>query len=283
MQPHPVSFDRALEFLVTHLKGRLRNPPKSPIGNHASFGFEIWIPDIAYDFHRQFPELLHSKSDDRNVTHMWHTPIFLDAAWYLASQGILRASQYTYVGGNMGGGGLGFSVTVRGREWLQQDDTHFFIFTHPGAYGKYLKRYTELFGQGYEQRASQALQCFSVGAYLATCVMAGAATESIILAAAIKKVGDEKKVLEIYRRGSGTKDITKKITQGTDDRLIRDFQPLTDTIKHWRDPASHGEYVDTDEVDAMTALTTLVRFAQFMGKHWAEFTAENQTANAAQS
>jgi hypothetical protein len=58
------------------------------------------------------------------------------------------------------------------------------------------------FGDGFAQRAAEASRCHRTTNYLACCVMAGAAAESILLAVAIAKMaGDEGKGAGRISRG----------------------------------------------------------------------------------
>jgi len=56
---------------------------------------------------------------------------------------------------------------------------------------------------GYAQRAGEAVSDYRSLNYLSACTMAGVAAESILLATAIAKVGDEGKVLAEYRSSGG--------------------------------------------------------------------------------
>lgn len=269
--PNPVSFEEALEFLIEYLRESKTSKPADE-RQLESFKYEVWIPRVAQIFHDRFPDRLKDLGGDGNLALKYHAPVFLDAAWALARQGVLRPSYAWGFDNNLyADGGQGFSVTSQGREWLRQDNNTAIFFAHPGAYPKYLKKYVSRFGAGYAQRAEEALKCLSAGSYLAACAMTGAAAESIILATAITIIG-ENDALKLYRQGNGTAEITKKITVNLDERTKQEFRELTGIIKHWRNPSSHGEYVETDEVITMTALTTLVRLAQFVDSKWEQFT-----------
>ena len=74
------------------------------------------------------------------------------------------------------------------------------------------------YGAGFEQRALEAIVCHRTSSYLATCVMAGAAAESILLAVAIAKIGNEADVLKEYASRNGRSRVTLKIVSGLKDK-----------------------------------------------------------------
>ena len=70
-----------------------------------------------------------------------------------------------------------------------------------------IEQFRTMYGDGFFQRAQEAIRCHFATAYLACCVMCGAATESIMLRAAINKKGDEEPVLKEYRRAGGRRHV----------------------------------------------------------------------------
>jgi hypothetical protein len=126
------------------------------------------------------------------------------------------------------------------------------------------------YGPGFVQRANEAIRCHRAGLYLATCVMAGAAAESILLAVAIAKVGDEANVLKEYSSGRGR--VTKSVTTGLPEPLARAFTSALYVLHFWRDDASHGKATTISEVEAYVSLMQLLRLAQFCSDRWAELT-----------
>ena len=103
--------------------------------------------------------------------------------------------------------------------------------------------------------------------------MAGAAAESILLAVAIAKSGDEQKVLKDYTGSGGRSRVTKTVVGQLGDALRRSFEAALQVLHYWRDDAAHGMATTIDEVEAYAALTQLLRLAQLCDDHWAELAA----------
>jgi hypothetical protein len=99
--------------------------------------------------------------------------------------------------------------------------------------------------------------------WLAACVMAGAAAESILLAVAIAKIGDEKKVLTTYNGAGGRSRTTKLVTQGVTASIQQTFETALGVLHYWRDDAAHGMAAALGETEAHEALSRLLRLAQF--------------------
>jgi hypothetical protein len=98
--------------------------------------------------------------------------------------------------------GDGYSVTDFGRLWLKDAAQH--PSSDPSRLAEVLQTLGKHFGAGYQQRAAEAVRCYRTTNYLAACVMAGAAAESILLAVAIAKSdGNETKVLATSKSQGG--------------------------------------------------------------------------------
>jgi hypothetical protein len=102
--------------------------------------------------------------------------------------------------------------------------------------------------------------------------MSGAAAESILLALAVAKVGDERKVLAEYKTGSGRGRIKARILQGVGVGLTKQFEAAAQVLHYWRDDAAHGTKTTIDEIEAHASLTQLLRLAQIASDHRAELT-----------
>jgi hypothetical protein len=102
--------------------------------------------------------------------------------------------------------------------------------------------------------------------------MCGAAAESILLATAIAKSGDEKQVLRIYAAANGRIKIENQVIGQVADHLKREFQGLTALLKYWRDEAAHGQASEITDNEAYTSLVVLLRYAMFIHREWSEFT-----------
>src|SRR5439155_1301026 len=108
---------------------------------------------------------------------------FYDAVWELCRVGVLRPGQTAPMGMNMPGQGFqgdGFSLTEFGRGWVQIAAQH--PPSDPSRFSEVLQPFIGRFGEGFAQRAAEASRCYRTTNYLACCVMAGAAAESILLA-----------------------------------------------------------------------------------------------------
>src|SRR5262249_6256453 len=129
------------------------------------------------------------------------SPIFYEAAWELCRRGIVRP------GVRMAGAQAveegGYSLTVAGRAALEDLDPATILIAQPGSLAAALTDYRPRFGDGFHQRSQEAIRCRDAEAWLACCAMAGAAAESVLLALAIQKDGDEGKVLKAYGQAGG--------------------------------------------------------------------------------
>ena len=103
--------------------------------------------------------------------------------------------------------------------------------------------------------------------------MCGAAAESIVLAIAVAKSGDEATVLKTYLATQGRKRTIDGIVHAARASIADAFKAATDLLSYWRDEAAHGRASEISEIEAHTALGRLVRFAQFASDNWAELIA----------
>jgi hypothetical protein len=176
--------------------------------------------------------------------------------------------------GAIGGGiytGDGYSITEFGHAWLGNPDRR--VAGDPSRMSEIFASFEKRYGAGYAQRAKEAIRCHRTMNYLAACVMAGAAAESILLAVAIAKEGDEAKVLKNYATMGGRARTTKSITSRLKEPLARTFEAALQVLHYWRDDAAHGMATTITEVEAYASLTQLLRLAQFCLDHWAELIA----------
>jgi hypothetical protein len=88
-------------------------------------------------------------------------------------------------------------------------------------------------------------------------VMAGAAGQSILLAVAIAKVGDEAKMLTEYNGPSGRRKVTDRITGGLTASFVNQFTVALSVLHFWRDDASHGVMTTISEIEAHAILMQL--------------------------
>jgi hypothetical protein len=176
--------------------------------------------------------------------------------------------------GQIGGGqfsGDGYSITGFGHEWLAKADRR--AAGEPSRMSQLFASFAQRYGPGFAQRATEAIRCHRTSNFLATCVMAGAAAESVLLAIAIAKTGDEAHVLRDYASSGGRGRVTKLVASGLKSSIARIFDAALSVLHYWRDDASHGVATTISEVEAYASLTQLLRLAQFCSDHWAELTA----------
>jgi hypothetical protein len=197
---------------------------------------------------------------------------FYDAAWELCRVGVLLPGQHAPKGqGQVGGGiysGDGYSITEFGATWLAEPERR--TSADPSRMSEIFGSFSKNYGTGFSQRASEAIRCHRTSNYLASCVMAGAAAESILLAVAIAKIEDEGKVLKEYGKSNGRLAIRRMVTSGLSGSLQRQFDASLQVLHYWRDDAAHGKATAISEVEAHASLTQLLRLAQFSHDNWAE-------------
>jgi hypothetical protein len=133
--------------------------------------------------------------------------------------------------------------------------------------------YREICGETFYQRAQEAVRCYGAHAYLACCVMCGAASESILLSIAYNlKPKDE--VDKSYYTSRGRSTIENLILGQASENLKKEFQGLLILLKYWRDTAGHGKPTIISENEAYTSLAFLMRFAMFVTDRWDELTSK---------
>lgn len=265
------AFDEALDILVKHC-AHVSPSLAAATGQNASSvrnstcGNDVWIAAVVQNYWARagigFSELTSS-----------HVLPFYDAAWELCRIGVLRPGQNAPMGQGQGAvfSGDGYSITDFGHAWLSNPERR--TSGDPSRMSELFASFVEGYGPGFEQRANEAIRCHRTSNYLAACVMAGAAAESILLAVAITKVGDEAKVLKDYASAGGRARVTKLVVSGLKGPTARTFEAGLHVLHYWRDDAAHGMATTITEVEAYASLTQLLRLAQFCSDNWAELTA----------
>jgi len=104
--------------------------------------------------------------------------------------------------------------------------------------------------------------------------MCGAAAESILLATAIAKIGNEEDMLRTYATVNGRTRIENLVIGQASEHLKREFRGLTELLKYWRDEAAHGRASVISDNEAYTSLAMLLRYAMFIHQKWGEFTGQ---------
>ena len=202
------------------------------------------------------------------------SPHFFAAAWELCRRGIIRpgirmlGAQST----DAGSAGCGYSVTPFGRTWLTESHRDDFVPTEPERFARIVAPYKERFGPGFHDRAQQAVRCYGAHAYLACCAMCEAAAESVLLALAIAKTGNEAVVLKDYRPANGRSKIENLILGKSRVQLQTGLRAFTESLKYWRDESAHGLASRISDEQAYTSLAMMLRLAQFANDNWQELT-----------
>lgn len=265
-------FDEAFDILVEHC-AQVASSLLAATGHAANsarnstYGNDIWIAHVVrgYWASRINPDL---------ITAQHYLP-FYDAAWELCRIGVLRPGQHAAMGqGSIGSGnfsGDGYSIIEFGAAWLA--DAARRVSGDPSRMSELFAAFAPKYGPGFSQRATEATRCHRTGNYLATCVMAGAAAESILLAIAVAKIKDEPKVLKEYASAGGRGRVTKMVVAGLGASVSRTFEAALQVLHYWRDDAAHGMATTILEVEAYASLTQLLRLAQFCSDRWVDLTA----------
>jgi len=261
-----VTEEDAFHFIVRMLR---ENTPTM----YSKYGYDLYIPEACRTYLEHVTEFK-SQGGNVEVHHRLISPQFMAAAWEMARRGILRPgvkstdSQST----DKGNAGCGFSLTSAGKEWVEASGHFEFVPTDPGRFSKQLDAFTSRFGDSFQERSQDAIRCYNALAYLACCAMCGAAAESILLAVAIAKSGDEESVNKEYLASGGRSRIEKRILGQQKKAIADEFRGYLSLLKYWRDSAAHGHRTGIDDGEAYTSLALLLRFAHFVSDRWGELT-----------
>jgi hypothetical protein len=107
-----LQIDDALAFLVDYLK-----KPRPSTG-YSSFGYDVYLPNVVLanvveiERSTEHPQTIYNGTRWRQLS-----PIFYEAAWELSRRGLLRPGVRRF-GDQADGVAEGYSVTARGRQWL---------------------------------------------------------------------------------------------------------------------------------------------------------------------
>lgn len=256
----PIRQEDAVRYIVSSLRSGRGFP---------AYGYDVYVREVVRSFLRRERGI-----DKREVDRLQaeQSPPFLAAAWELSRRGILRpgirrlGDQAT----DRGSSGVGYSITPFGRKWLQEATKDDYVPTEPERFAEMIAPYNERYGSGFAERAQEAVRCYGAHAYVACCAMCGAAAESILLAAAIAKEGDEEAVLQDYMSSGGRGRVQKRLLGQAKGWVRSEFEGLITLLKYWRDEAAHGRRTDIDDNEAYVALARLLRLAQFVDENWDE-------------
>ncbi|MGO9173943.1 MAG: hypothetical protein ACLP7P_18545 [Rhodomicrobium sp.] len=263
--------DPTLEEAITFAIGYIR----SGLGRKGiirDYGYDVWAPNVSMDW-----VFRHGQRRDEGQARQL-SPIFYEALWELCRRGILRPGVRESQGQGVDDGG-GYSVTIKGKEWLSNLDDTALLLLQPGSLGAAFTRYRERFGNGYYQRTQEAIKCRSAEAWLAACAMVGAAAESILLALAIAKLADEDEVLKRYRAKSGRQNLLNLLIGQQADAIARPFRSGIQLLAYWRDNAAHGHASPISTAETDQALRELLIFSQFSSDNWVTLTSPEGSAS----
>ena len=253
----PVTLDEAIAFCIQELR--------QPRVNH--YGYDLHPPNLAY--HLAYELGRTSFDSDEQASRIF--PVISDACWELCRRGLLRPGTNRRHGQSVDSGG--YSLTQAGREGLAKIDETALQILQPGALAQTLVVYSNRFGDGFLQKAQEAIRCRDCGAWLASCAMAGAAAEAVLLATAIAKRGDEEKALKEYLGVNGRRATINFIGGQLQGHMQEQLRIFAGIISLWRDDAAHGLLSVLTAANAEESLRQLLHMCQWFEKHWAQLTA----------
>jgi hypothetical protein len=201
--------------------------------------------------------------------------LFQEAAWELCRRGFVRPG--TRRTGDQATDDGGYSLTVAGRAALHDLDNTALLLTQPGSLAATLAGYQSRFGDGFHQRAMEAIKCRNAEAWLACCAMVGAAAESILLALAAAKTGDQDAILRLYRQSRGRQAILNLIVGQANASLRNTITTFAGIVSLWRDDAAHGQQSPLGTANADEALRQLLHMCQWIDREWGILTAQSTT------
>jgi hypothetical protein len=259
--------EEALAYILSYL----RNPRKRDTSyGFSNYGYDLYMPNVLME---PFSEL-QTEWRQRNpnigmvqfeMDHITNSEPFYDAAWGLCTRGVLRPG-IVYPQRHIEHAGIigaGFHITPYGKEWLNETSGYECVPSEYGRFSQLLTSHSTRFGSGYHALSQEAVSCYRAHTYLACCAMCGAASESILLALAIDKVGNEEQVLQDYRTNTGRTKIERLLLAQRNSYIQQELPNYTSLLKYWRDDATHGMGTNISEGEAFTSLVLLLRFAQF--------------------
>ncbi|MGE0251231.1 MAG: hypothetical protein AB7G80_01070 [Dongiaceae bacterium] len=267
MSSNPIQNTEDAKKLITNIiRERLDNPSKLKEIGH--YGYDIYLPYLYYQYLIRDGNRPNS-SEQSNQLFTISSSFFYDAAWELCRRGILRpgVTQNQKQATEDGTGGNGYSLTPFGRTWLKESHLDDFVPTEPERFGKMLEPYRESLGSAFYQRAQEAIRCYGAHAYLATCVMCGAAAESIILEIAhLSKSEDE--IMKIYKTRGGFNKLIKLVSNGLSEYRQKELEGFITLTKYWRNESAHGRSSEIADNEAYTSLAIMLRLAFFAKDNW---------------
>jgi hypothetical protein len=236
-------------------------------GRAGKFGYDLYAregADVA-------ATRLHNDQRNRERAAIELTPVFFDAAWELCRRGIVRPGVRRT--GDQAVSDGGYSFTNAGRAALASLDSASVLLAQPGSLAVTLARYGARYGEGFIQRSQEAIKCRNSEAWLACCAMTGAAAESLLLALAIAKTGNEEEVLTSYKQASGRQRVLNLVVAQANAHRRDTLTTFAGIISLWRDEAAHGRATPLGTANADEALRQLLHMCQWVDREWGALTA----------
>jgi hypothetical protein len=193
----PLRTEETCDFLVAHLA---TIPADIARYNLARTRYaHMYLPDLVSRFWR-------ARGSTGDLTDEHFRP-FYDAVWELARIGVIRPGRVAPKAQETATDfGDHWSITEFGFQWLADASKRPYL--DMSQLSEIFVSFTDRFGPGFVQRAVEAVRTYRTGNYLSACAMVGAAAESILLAVAIAKKGNEAEVLKMYQNSSGRSRVT---------------------------------------------------------------------------
>lgn len=262
------AYSFCVEYLQAVLAGKIR---AQNFG-----GFDIYASQVLDSFceHEKLTD-----HNDRLAAGAFVSRTLLSGLWQLCLRGILRPSvsnlNIQHCQERLPG--ASYSITEEGKRWLtNSDNLHMLLASR--SFAELLCSNSDRFGIAYKERVVEAVKCFDTGCYLACCSMCGAACESIYLALAVSKKGDEAEVLKRYRSSDGRKQLQNIIEQNLPGGLIRSLKSGFEVVAYWRDCSAHGEVTNLGRSEARACLNILLTLVQTANDRWDDITINSAAA-----
>jgi hypothetical protein len=179
-------------------------------------------------------------------------PVFLDAAWELCLQGILRPGVWHQPWQEIGyGAGRGYCITPFGRKWLASEARANPLPADPDHLSMLLSTHGQRFGERFVKVSTEAYNCYRFGCHIASRAMTEAAFDEIVRTTMERR--DQK--------GAANPSV---------DRFLQGLKPELRTMA--KNLLAQPHERETDRAAAFISLFRLIEFAQFVEDNWDEFT-----------
>lgn len=264
LNEYPSADEQALAYIINWLKTKIIIKPNNQ--GLEPYGFDLYR-DLLKD------KLKIEPIDPHNPKTIEEKIPLLNAIWDLCTRGILRPGATTF-GWNYSSTsdmkipiGSYFALTNYGVKWLNQENPDDVLPLEYKRFSKLLSTYNSKFGKPFSLRAQEAVGCYEAHRYYACCAMCGAAAESVLLAPALIKIG-EQEALSIYQRSGGRGRIRNALIGKAKGDIQGNFDACLTLINYWRDESAHGTARGIGENEAFTSLLLLLRFARLVNDEW---------------